>query len=169
VDAFWISPTGKIIEAPKKHIDVVQDNPKLFGLSPDIFNAMYKKFKEPMGLEGKARNAIITELLMKGWIRLRNRRNSWTIQVYKLNSKTATSLWDWARVAVKNGELSRYSQLNVLELSAGNAMITKSAEEVLKGELLTERKRIKLKDLIISEVRKLRRKHLASLDTVQIK
>ena len=54
--AFFISPGGEIVPVPINHISKVITSPELFNLTKEEIEAAYKKFNEPLGLEGKARN-----------------------------------------------------------------------------------------------------------------
>ena len=66
----FISPAGEQIEVEINHIATVIKNPKLFGLTKSKIVKTYKKFKEPLGLEGKARAEILIELIQKKWCRV---------------------------------------------------------------------------------------------------
>jgi hypothetical protein len=82
-EAFWISPTGKIIEVRSTHIREVIDNPELFGLELSKIKELYLTFNEPLGFEGKARDIIMKELILNRWIRIRWRpkKCSYTVQM----------------------------------------------------------------------------------------
>lgn len=94
--AYWISPKGAIIEVDGKHISMVISNPKKFGLSKESIKAIYDKYNEPVGLEGKAREYILKNLFKNGWIRIRKYRNFWSVNMKQLTNKTYSWLQNWA-------------------------------------------------------------------------
>ena len=63
VRAFFISPGGEIIPATINHIQKVSETPELFNLTKEEIESIFKKFDEPIGLEGKARNQILAGLI----------------------------------------------------------------------------------------------------------
>lgn|SRR5574344_1505165 len=82
---FWFK-NGKIKQVEGTHINAVIKNCKAFGLTPDEIQAAYKKYKEPIGLEGRAREALMIKIIKNGWIRVRetydSRGDCFTIQFY---------------------------------------------------------------------------------------
>jgi hypothetical protein len=83
--AFWISPEGAILPVPLSHIASVIRAPEVFGLTREYLEDAYRKHKEPLGLEGKARGEIIAGLICKGWIRIREYREYLSVQVFDLD------------------------------------------------------------------------------------
>jgi len=69
--AFFISPEGEIITVQTSHIAEIIRDPARFGLSKDEIYAEYRQYGEPVGIEGKAREKIISALIKGGWIRIR--------------------------------------------------------------------------------------------------
>jgi len=70
-----ISPNGEIVSVGDTHIDAIIKNPSKFGLSASEIEKTYEKYNEPMGIEGKAREEIIINVVKRGWIRVRRYRN----------------------------------------------------------------------------------------------
>ena len=70
--AFFISPQGEIITVQTSHIAEIIKDPGRFGLSKDEIYAEYRQCGEPVGIEGKARERLITSLIKGGWIRIRH-------------------------------------------------------------------------------------------------
>jgi hypothetical protein len=68
------------------------DNPELFGYTKDYLVSIYKSFHEPIGHEGKAREKIFVELIEKGFIRIRQTKNNYTVQVNKLNNYKSNAI-----------------------------------------------------------------------------
>lgn len=84
--AFWISPSGEVHLVPERHIDFVARNLQLFGLTYEEYKAYFDKFKEPIGLEGKARSELFIDLFEKGWIRIReNSDKGWIIEFWSIS------------------------------------------------------------------------------------
>lgn len=103
-DAYWISPNGHIIPVSIKHIDSVIEDPKTYGYTREEINDLHKKYNERIGQEGKARHSILINLIMKGWIRIRNypRRGSWTINVNRLTKRAKDYIQNFASLLIKN-------------------------------------------------------------------
>ncbi len=97
VDAYWLSPKGKVHEVNQTHIMFILDNPELFKTTKIDLVEVYKKYKEKIGWEGKAREEILTEALKKGWVRIRDYgNNGWSLQVWELDNYTKNVIWKWA-------------------------------------------------------------------------
>ena len=82
--AFWISPQGTIFPVTRSHINEVITNPERFGLTRGGIEAVYRKHKEPLGWEGKAREEIIKGLIVEGWIRIRDHGDYLSLQTFSL-------------------------------------------------------------------------------------
>lgn len=94
--AYFISPTGKVIDCEISHINKVIADPKMFGYTKEKIEKIYDKHNEPIGHEGKAREEIILDLIKKGWIRLRKYKNFWAVNINKMTKKVKDHLQDWA-------------------------------------------------------------------------
>jgi hypothetical protein len=70
-DASWISPVGEILPVKSTHIEVVIKNPEVFEITRTYIKEVYKKYRETVGLEGKARDEIVEGLINKRWMRIR--------------------------------------------------------------------------------------------------
>ena len=121
-DAYWISPSGKIKSVTDRHIHEVYNNPEAFGTSREEIEKAYKKFREKIGTEGNAREEIIKSILLRGWIRIRKYRDSWSININKLNSRNKEYLFDWATEMIKNKE-DKYMAVNI-NTPKGNDFMT---------------------------------------------
>jgi len=86
--AYWISPSGKVIDVGTNHIDVVIKNPQVFGLTPEKIKDAYEKHGEAMGSEGQAREELIIWLVKKGWVRVRRYRNDgYSVNIGRMSKK----------------------------------------------------------------------------------
>jgi len=83
--AVWYSPTGKMYDVGQKHITFILDHPDLFGTTAEDLRAVFKKFKEPIGWEGKARSEIMLSAMRDGWTRIRyyaTGNEGWTFEYF---------------------------------------------------------------------------------------
>ena len=118
--AYWISPDNFVIPLPDTHIELIITNPEKFGISKDYVSKIYKKHKEPMGVEGNARNEIMTDLVHQGWIRMRlhPREMVWVAQVPKLDTVIGRRIESWSQGMIKNYPKSRNATIQVVDLEA---------------------------------------------------
>ncbi|MBP7735456.1 MAG: hypothetical protein KA369_05730 [Spirochaetes bacterium] len=114
IEAFWITPGGEIIPVSKTHIQKVIENPFLFHLTIKDVTDKYIAENEELGVEGRAREQIIKELIMKKYIRIRYypKKSTWTINTIESNEGILKLLKSWATMIVNNG-FSRYDLLNI--------------------------------------------------------
>lgn len=122
-EGFWIAPSGDIIPVPKLHINMVLEHPEKFRLTKKQIQEVYEKHKEPVGLEGKARAEIMSDLIKEGWIRVRYfpRNDSFTVQLNKLNERNKNHLYAFASEAIKGIEGSKFhpnGELKIMDLNA---------------------------------------------------
>ncbi len=57
-EGFFLSPDGLIITLEATHIATVIRQPQKFGLTRTAIDTCYRKHREPIGLEGDAREEI---------------------------------------------------------------------------------------------------------------
>ena len=102
--AYWISPDSKIIEVEASHILKVLQMPKAFNLTREYLEKKYKEYDEKVGLEGKAREEIMTTLVSEGWIRIRLKSHPdyWIIQVKSYSKIESKSIKKWAKLMLRN-------------------------------------------------------------------
>lgn len=133
--AYWISPYGKIIGVDYKHIDYISRNPEIFKLSKISIEKAYEAEDEPLGLEGRAREKIMTHVLKGGWIRVRyTDKNGWVFQPYKLTKKVKDNIWFLIRNLLEKKETGRYASVYILSVSDQKQM-NFTAGGILKGDL----------------------------------
>jgi hypothetical protein len=148
-DAYWVNPSGKIINVATTHINHIIKNPTSYKLTKDKIDAIYKKHNEPIGLEGNAREEIMKGLLIKGWIRIRfvKRRYSWTVQTGKLSKNVKDLLQQWAQEMVKS---KIYTNADVVIIT-NNSKISKSIEDISNDVLYNEGESV-IKNIILEKV-----------------
>lgn len=101
--AYWISPRGEVLPVTTNHIGIVIKYPKKFGYTTEKIKEIYDKYGERMGMEGKAREEIIIDLIKKGFIRIRRYRNSYSLNINKMSKKVKDILFDWSNRLINNG------------------------------------------------------------------
>lgn len=142
--AYWLDPYGTIIPlTAERHVIEIIEHPEKFGLTEKEMRAVYKKHKEKWGSEGNAREEIMAELIKKGWVRIRYIRqtDAFTIQLWKLDSRQKENLYDWAKVAVKDGDTSEYTEVYIMEIRPGGDSIRGSVDDIIHFKLFQESKR----------------------------
>ncbi len=134
IEAFWILPDGQIIIVPRTHIQTVIENPFLFNLSSNYIVSKYEMENEELGVEGKAREQIILELIQDNYIRIRYypRRSSWTINVHELNIKSLNTLKKWSWFIVGNG----FSKYDLLNIDLPERKLILPIEDLIKPEII---------------------------------
>ena len=117
--AYWISPYGELLEVGTNHIQLIINNPKVFGYTKDQIKQIYDKYNEPMGVEGKAREEIIKNVVTKGWLRIRRYNNKgYSININQMTKKVKDVLFDWAYKLLNTGikglkERDKYIPVNI--------------------------------------------------------
>jgi len=102
--AFWIDKLGKITDTKDNHITEIVTNPKKFGFTKEEVVSTFEKYGEKMPSEGKARRELIDTAIGRGFIRLRQYRNShWSITIAKMDKRTRSLITDWAKKIIGKG------------------------------------------------------------------
>jgi len=138
--AYWINSYGKILSVYKTHIDAVCDCPEAFGLSIEYIASLYKKYKEPLRFEGKARHIIIEELIKNdSWIRIRYNpmEDVYHIELDRLCNWNKNVLWAWAVSLIKANKKQTFSGVLICELSSDYNTTTGTIMDISKDKLFT--------------------------------
>ena len=98
---YWIDPDGQIERLPGgRHIDQMITNPERFGLTRAEIVQRYEQAGEPLGLEGRARRALILEAIERGFIHIRLTVNrGWLVSLSHLGADQQSALRRWALAA----------------------------------------------------------------------
>ncbi len=89
---------GKLFDlGSQKHVDFIIKYPEKFDLPKGYVETLYDFHNEKIGVEGKAREALIKEVAKDGWIRVRHYvrpKDYWSIQfdVFRSRKKDIKSL-----------------------------------------------------------------------------
>ena len=94
-EAYWLLPNGKIHSVKATHIQEVTKCPEEFGETLANIKNLYDADKEKMPFEGKARVKIMKRILQRGYIRIREKRNHWMIELYKLSQTENKLISQW--------------------------------------------------------------------------
>lgn len=89
--AYWLNTAGDVVPVETIHIMEVIRSPSRFGYTREMIEAVYTRYNEPMGHEGKAREKIMQNLIKyHGWIRLRFKpaEDLWVIELHTLTDET---------------------------------------------------------------------------------
>lgn len=113
-DAYWINPQGLFMPVDTKHILKVIDNPNVFGLTLADIQKVYDEESEKLGVEGRAREKIILDLIGRGFIRIRYypRYGRWTVNCNCLSDTVKSWLQQWASSMIGFG-VSRFDEVNL--------------------------------------------------------
>ena len=115
---FWISPRGEILDFGTTHIQAIIDHPEKLGTNTKSIEDTYKKFNEPMSVEGDAREEIIVSTTKKGYIRIRFQRNYVSVTVGQWASAAKKLLGQWAKVmSAKNKNVDKYQPVKIYQTS----------------------------------------------------
>ena len=105
-------PDGTIHHVKIKHILEIINNPELFGETKDSIKSTYDSYKEKMPHEGNARVEIMKRVMKRGFIRIRERRNHWIIQLYKLSPTEHKFISQWVN-CVWDNLIDKYADIKV--------------------------------------------------------
>lgn len=115
LDGYWVSPKGEVLQVNSTHIQSVIQNPAKFGETLDRIKKDYERYKEQLTWEGKAREEIMIRIMNRGWARIRERSNQWTVQVSKINQKMNDVLWMWAKT-IENKVRDKFMPVVIYEI-----------------------------------------------------
>lgn len=144
MEGYWITPSGQSISAIR-HIEAIINNPKLFGETRESIEKTYEKHGEKIGLEGSAREEVMIRAIEKGFIRVREYRNWWSIDVNRLTKRIANVLHQWSKtIRIPD----RYADVQISELIRGvpTKMMTTTMGEIVDGIFVVENKSVELLD-----------------------
>jgi hypothetical protein len=135
--AWWISPKGLIKSVGISHVRDVVDCPEAFGLDAGYVHDLYKKYNEPLGFEGKARDIIVEGLIRRGWVRIRYIpiEDVYSVEVNRLTGAVKDYLAEWAGGVADCLPSRVYSVVVVCEFGMGYGYQEHSILDVSKGVL----------------------------------
>jgi hypothetical protein len=138
-EAYWLSPSGKVLYGFYKHIQAVWRSPETFGLTDEYLKEICKKYGDPICeiYEGKARQEIMEGLIRGGWIRIRFRPKNqcYTVELDRLSGERKNYLRLWASSVIREDPGAQYADVNVIELSRDNAASRYTLTDMAAGVL----------------------------------
>ena len=147
-EGYYIAPSGDIIPIDTTHIESVLKHPEKFRTTKKELQEIYDKYDEPYGLEGKAREEILSNFIKEGWIRLRYipRNDMFTAQLDKLNKRKKDWLYGFAKEAlegIKGIKNSPNTEMSIIDLK-GNILAHHSLKELSQDVLYKTAKKQKV-------------------------
>jgi len=133
VEAYWISPVGKIMEVEQRHIVTICNHPEWFGLEKKYLEKIFKKHKEPTGWEGVARGEIMTELMKKNWIRVRyvERPTKWVIEFWQRNELVKNHILKFINIMIKKDKNFKFNDIQLNSVKS-DSTLSYNVKEILK-------------------------------------
>jgi len=137
-DAFWVKDNKIVDVGGRTHIQHIIQEPEFFGLAKTQVTAMYKKYREQMYTEGKAREELIKLACKDGWIRVRqytSRQNEhWSIQFdsYRKRKNVVQNFILWA---LSKTLLTKYDLLVLVGFEDNYHEEVQSSDLLKEGEL----------------------------------
>ena len=143
LDAYWVSSSGKVYDVGVSHIDEIFKKPERFKMDRKYLEEIYKKFNEPIGMEGKAREEIMIEAMKRGWIRVRTdmRSQDLILQVWRLDERTKLAILDFVLEMLTNKSFSKQTEMIILELSRNNRESTSVDDFLHSGSFFSSKDR----------------------------
>lgn len=121
--AYWITPRNRIIPVPCRHINVINENPALFGLTRGYVDKEFRKSREQNGVEGYARQVIMARVIKAGWIRLRYEPKDYSLTIQFSDTRDArrrARALRMAKVVLDQDRFQRNISIKLLGLAEGD-------------------------------------------------
>lgn len=112
----WLTPAGEYIKVQTNHVADIIANPSKFGVTFEFIKELYNRHGEPLGVEGHAREELIKLILQRGWVRIRNYRNYWSVTVDRLSKKVSENIRNWIDSFIKDGIMGKYADIKIYEV-----------------------------------------------------
>lgn len=161
-NAFWMrGDAGLFLSVKECHVKTIISNPEMFGTTLKDIKSVYKKFKEPVGTEGNAREQIMLKAMQKGWIRGREYYGGGderlSIELWALTEFAQRSLMAFAEKSIA-GEVpvmlkGKYVPVTVTEFWSkdGDAEVVETDQSPM-GKLKIKTYKIEMIDMATSGV-----------------
>ena len=80
----------------------------------------------------------MVRIMERGWARIRERSNAWTVQINKLNNKMNDTLFMWAKT-IQKSVYDKFAPVNIYELKKGSK-VSKSINfiDLASGQSVSE-------------------------------
>ena len=137
---YWIAPDGEIIDvATSTHVGYMSQNLEKFGYKPEDRFAIYQKWGERPGMEGRARVEMVSKAYALGWIRIReySRENYISVQSKEFDEKMKMNLLNWVKDQPNPDttvEITEFKPLENVETNIPKWNGTEYADNFVKAE-----------------------------------
>lgn len=142
--AYWISPKGEMSPPTPRHIGAIIADPEFFGESAQTIRGTFEDHGETISdtMEGQAREEIMLRVLKRGFIRIREIRMNYTVQVDKTDSHIKENIWAWARALLKSNPKQRYAEATIMQLHNNRKQKLVLDDIAMIGDVLIEEKQL---------------------------
>ena len=135
-DAYFIHPSGKIMPVEYgKHINEILRKPEQFGYTREQVFDIHKKHNERPGIEGKAREEILNNLINNGWGHARVYRNFVAVNIKDASPKSINSVTDLAKELEKNPNIGKYTPARIYSLKQNKIIANTEVGKIANNEL----------------------------------
>jgi hypothetical protein len=112
---YWISPVGEVVSNFTSHMDFIFKNPQKFDTTQQEIIDTHEMYGEKVGAEGQAREEILREAMMNGWIRIRkyNRPDFWSVQTYQMSPSFFKRMSSWIHWITSQDRNAIYGDIKV--------------------------------------------------------
>lgn len=136
--AYWISPSGSILPVVGGiHINNIVKDPRSFGFTSEKLQATFEKHGESPDQEGNARNELMNDAMIRGWIRIRrrNRPDFWSVQSGVLNKPFYKRMRNWAWDMLGAEAAHKFDDIRMNAVSPNQSMMLKRDDRTTFEEL----------------------------------
>lgn len=133
----WLCPAGDCFQVEQKHVTDLISNAEKFGISKDIVDTLYQQHNEPVGKEEKAREELIALVLSRGWVRIRNYPNHWSVTVLDPSTAVVDNIRNWVAEFIKRGLMGTHADIKVFDMNTTKSQ-AHDAIDIVKKHALEE-------------------------------
>ena len=143
--AYWIKPSGEMVKPSPRHIGAILEDPKEFGETEESIKEIYDRHNEPLSAtaEGHAREELMVKILKKGFLRIREVKRNWTVQVAQTDPQTKDNIWAWAKMVLRKDPKQIYADVNILQLKGNKKQRMTLGEISPFGAVLENKNEVK--------------------------
>jgi hypothetical protein len=149
---YWYH-NGKLFELKNGiHIDFIIAYPKKFGLTDEYIKDMYNTYGEKLGQEGHARQQLIMDATLDGWIRVRHYtrpRDYWSIQCDEVH-KRKSDIKSMVEELMLTGIMYKSDEL-IITGFVDEAQIQYAYADGGADTFLSESKKLRVRDIRLIE------------------
>ena len=138
---YWVTPDGRTIRVTPDHLGFVQSHPEMFGYTRQEFDCIYSYHRDVLRNAGKVREAVIRDIVLNGFIRIRRYPDRWSINVPQLTPEIRESVTRFAVSMLQDGfdgtiETDSETAVMILCVKTGMILTDLTIRSVATGSLL---------------------------------